>query len=223
MIIYVAKTGSDATGDGTQAKPFLTIQKAVDKTYEYIGMGPYGRFLISVGAGTYTQNLRVFPAISNRIVITGVGAANVEPVAIIEGAPGAAAAVETYGGIILTRVKIKTAPGNQNGVNVTSDSGPVVVFSCVIESSAQGQGFGIFASNVAMVRIGDEYANGAVINGFDSAVYARAQAFVHALNLGGSGNNIAYRSSRASVIIRGGTTTTATTLESKDLGGQILS
>ncbi len=28
--VYVAKTGSDLTGDGSEAKPYLTVQKGVD-------------------------------------------------------------------------------------------------------------------------------------------------------------------------------------------------
>lgn len=48
-IRYVAKTGSDSTGDGTADNPYLTIQKAVDSITD--GVSVYG--VVRVEAGTY--------------------------------------------------------------------------------------------------------------------------------------------------------------------------
>ena len=49
--IYVATTGSDVTGDGSQANPYATIQKAVDQS----GAGD----TIYVAAGTYTGTINI--------------------------------------------------------------------------------------------------------------------------------------------------------------------
>jgi len=49
--LYVATTGSDTTGDGTSAKPFATIQKAIDIIPKNLG-GFQGT--INVSAGTYS-------------------------------------------------------------------------------------------------------------------------------------------------------------------------
>lgn len=51
--VYVAKTGSDTTGDGDQARPFLTIQKAID-TFPRIQSG---RVRIHIGPGQYEEDL----------------------------------------------------------------------------------------------------------------------------------------------------------------------
>lgn len=50
LSIYVAKSGSDTTGDGTSSKPFLTIQKAISEAQKFVGgMG----LTIRLGDGIY--------------------------------------------------------------------------------------------------------------------------------------------------------------------------
>ena len=49
ITVYVAKNGSDTTGDGTQAKPFVTIGKAVEAAI--------GGSRILVGPGTYAERV----------------------------------------------------------------------------------------------------------------------------------------------------------------------
>jgi hypothetical protein len=61
---YVATTGSDTLGDGQQASPFLTVQKAVD-TVQAGGT-------VIVGAGTFTEQV----TISQAMTLEGDGAAN---------------------------------------------------------------------------------------------------------------------------------------------------
>ncbi len=48
--LYVATTGSDTTGDGTSAKPFATIQRALDNVPKNLGGNTY---IINVSSGTY--------------------------------------------------------------------------------------------------------------------------------------------------------------------------
>lgn len=50
LTLYVSNSGSDETGDGTQANPFATIQHAVDTVPK--NLGGY-RVVINVGAGTF--------------------------------------------------------------------------------------------------------------------------------------------------------------------------
>lgn len=59
VIIYVAKSGSDDTGDGTQEKPYLTIQKAVDSAPRV-----HCDLRIYIGPGTYDESVFVY-ALSN--------------------------------------------------------------------------------------------------------------------------------------------------------------
>jgi len=67
--LWVAKTGSDITGDGTQTLPFATIQKGID-------MSCSGG-TVHVAAGTYVENLHINFAVN----LTGDGA----PTTIIDG------------------------------------------------------------------------------------------------------------------------------------------
>ncbi|MDR1701876.1 MAG: hypothetical protein LBR56_03785 [Sporomusaceae bacterium] len=80
---YVAKTGSDETGDGSQEKPFLTIQKGVDE----LGKLPLlmTRYNLHVGDGTYLENVeisqRTFNLIGNveqpqNVIVQGVAKDN---------------------------------------------------------------------------------------------------------------------------------------------------
>lgn len=50
VTVYVATTGSDTKGDGSQSNPFATIQKAVDKCPPVCK--PY-EYTISISNGTY--------------------------------------------------------------------------------------------------------------------------------------------------------------------------
>lgn len=54
-ILHVAKTGSDTTGDGSEAKPFLTIQKAVNSLPRLL----MDRVSIMIHAGAYEENVYV--------------------------------------------------------------------------------------------------------------------------------------------------------------------
>ena len=60
-ILHVAKTGSDTTGDGSEAKPFLTIQKALNSLLRLL----LDRVIIRVHEGTYDENVLVTKFIGN--------------------------------------------------------------------------------------------------------------------------------------------------------------
>ena len=53
-VIYVATTGNDTTGTGSQTNPYLTITKALT-----IGMPLYADLCVHVAAGTYTEDLTI--------------------------------------------------------------------------------------------------------------------------------------------------------------------
>lgn len=56
IILHVAKTGSDENGDGSEAKPFLTIQKAVNSLPNLL----LARVIIRIHEGTYDERVNVF-------------------------------------------------------------------------------------------------------------------------------------------------------------------
>lgn len=52
-VLHVAKTGSDDSGDGSEAAPYLTIQKAVDSLPQLL----LNRVIIRVHGGTYDEDV----------------------------------------------------------------------------------------------------------------------------------------------------------------------
>lgn len=54
--IYVAKTGNDASGDGTENNPFASIQKAIDGISKNLNNK---EITIVVGSGTYDENVKI--------------------------------------------------------------------------------------------------------------------------------------------------------------------
>ncbi len=74
--LHVAKTGSDTTGDGSEAKPFLTIQKALNSLPRLL----LSRATIMVHAGVYEEN--VYVAIFTGNESLNIKAANGETVSV---------------------------------------------------------------------------------------------------------------------------------------------
>ena len=54
--LHVAKTGSDVTGDGSAAKPYLTIQKAIDSLPKLL----MAAAVIQVSAGYYAEKVKLW-------------------------------------------------------------------------------------------------------------------------------------------------------------------
>ena len=54
QIVYVNKAGNDATADGTECDPFLTVTAAMASI---IDASPAKRYAISIGPVTYTEPL----------------------------------------------------------------------------------------------------------------------------------------------------------------------
>lgn len=66
--IYVSKSGNDSTADGTSAKPYLTIQAALDSIPKNLN-GHIVR--IHIGAGTYTGLTEIGYFADGRVTLTG--------------------------------------------------------------------------------------------------------------------------------------------------------
>lgn len=75
VVLHVAKTGSDTTGDGSEGNPYLTIQKAVNS----LGNLMLTRGTVRVHAGTYNEDVRVGPVFAkNNIVLEGASGESVQ-------------------------------------------------------------------------------------------------------------------------------------------------
>lgn len=72
--IFVSKSGNDSTGNGTSAKPYLTINKAISSIPRNIN----GRnCIINIAAGTYSENIAFHDFIGGAVVVNGVTGAEV--------------------------------------------------------------------------------------------------------------------------------------------------
>jgi len=56
ITLHVAKTGNDTTGDGSESKPYLTIQKALDSLPKLL----LARVVIEIHGGTYEETALVY-------------------------------------------------------------------------------------------------------------------------------------------------------------------
>lgn len=65
---YVAITGSDANGDGTSARPFRTIQRAIDMLPKNLGGNTV---TINIESGTYSEAINICGFYSGLLIITG--------------------------------------------------------------------------------------------------------------------------------------------------------
>jgi len=160
--LWVAKTGSDITGDGTQAQPFATIQKA-------IGMSCIGG-TVHVAAGTYQENLSINFAVNlagagaPTTIIDGDGtgtvitiSSNPQPFTIsgftIQGGNTASASLWNpadeqvlYAGIKLPPINISSQPsiiGGCGGGVYISETHTVTLNDCTIKNNEAEDGGGI--------------------------------------------------------------------------------
>ena len=75
VTVYVSKNGNDSAADGTSAKPYLTIQAALDSVPKNLdGHKVY----IHIGAGTYAGAVSIENFSSGRVIITGASGAVVK-------------------------------------------------------------------------------------------------------------------------------------------------
>lgn len=212
--VYVAKTGSDETGDGSETAPYLTIQKAVN-SMGYILDLPVS---MHIGAGTYDEEVAI--KLINGANLKVIGAQNEDGTPAVHVASVAIYAcnvfawienMEVYGqnnanaavyiahtnSTFLNNVVCKTAPvntGGNNGAVYVNHGGRVCIHNCTISNQL------------------------CAVHAVGSIVY---------LNVGttGQNNTVSLRSGSGigcygSIIIKGSSTIVGAT-EVKEYGGQI--
>lgn len=108
--LYVSNSGSDTTGDGTQANPFASIQKAIDTVPKNIN----GHMVeINVASGTYTGfSISSFYgcAIKNKYGITIRGATDGDTVI-----SGGVAVISCASFVFIEKIEVT---GNESGFNI---------------------------------------------------------------------------------------------------------
>lgn len=170
---YVAKHGSDASGNGSQGTPWLTIQHAVSSVQSGDS--------ILVGGGTYPENV-TFPDTVQSVTLKGGHNTNdwswspAQHPTIVSGSAGARIKAGTSTPATNITLSGLTLAGVQFGVHVPYHQfgkGSVTISACVITN--QGSGFGIYGESgcdftiintvVAKAEMGIYHVGGAGITG----------------------------------------------------------
>ena len=156
MTLYVATTGNDTTGDGTQGGPYRTVMHALESLPPLI----LHQVTIIIASGTYTESVTVDGFIGN-------GTLTIKPV------------TNTVGSVTFIALLIQNVSCAVNvsyidlsgevtvaGINIAcgvNNSGSVVVNSCrALTQSASGYGFvgigGCFAQFISCTVTGKNFA-----------------------------------------------------------------
>jgi hypothetical protein len=157
---YVAKTGNDSSGDGSEGNPYLTINKAIDVidtagTTDGADVGTGTRALIIVASGTYEEIIDCDGQLNLTIRGTGVpgkrtcleygGAADIDDdIRVL----GARAGVHDYGnGLILENLHFSGLSTAGNYVLHHAGANPYArVFNCEISMSKGSPASGIYGA-----------------------------------------------------------------------------
>lgn len=175
--LYVATTGSDATGDGTQAAPYATIAKALSMLPRDLG----GHTVtITVAAGTYNEaRVDVTGFTSGNLTITGT-ASTAKPV-IQNG-------IQVKGCAVFVTLKWLAPSSSSQGAQGISviNSQQVTIDTCAVTSAVVQQNHGILIDSMST-----GYIVSCSIQNCNYAVLARnARAVVYSLS--GGGNRIGF-------------------------------
>ena len=143
LTLYVATTGSDETGKGSQSNPFATIQHAVDSIPKLTN----GKsVVIQVAPGTYAENVQISgfagsvnifaqdennkPVISGHINGTATGSVYLDSL-IVEGK------VFVSLGCVMNILRCEVHSSGSTAVNCTF-GGTVYIDSCTVTATATG-------------------------------------------------------------------------------------
>ena len=211
--VYVAKAGSDETGDGSQAAPYLTIQRAINSIGHIIDVPT----TLHIDAGTYDEAVNI-------AYIAGCGlyiiCAQHE-----DGTPDVhVKSVMTYSCDSHIRISNMEVYGQSEGYSAVYSSSCILVdlynVVCKTKIDAEGDRGAIFALITPSV-----YLRNCTISNQSYAVHAVGSIVYIDNDTTGENNTVSLWSgsgwgSAGAIIIKGGSTIAGTT-EIKEYGGQI--
>lgn len=189
LTIYVAKGGSNSTGDGTDAKPYATIQHAIDSLPRNLNNFAVN---INIASGTYTEDILVSGFFGGSIkfnfsTVTIKSLSLYESTIILAGtsltlaASGVTFGLYAHKGVnVICQVPL-TINGASNGIYATygsrfTGSAAVTITSCTYAVTAH------YASQVYLSNLGGSKNNNAIqaasgivhLGTFDSAMASTA-------------------------------------------------
>lgn len=197
-MIYVSKSGNDASGDGTESKPFATIQHAIDSVQKDLS----GREItINVASGTYSEEVEIsgFHGGSLRFAF---GTVTVNTISIYES------------NVVFTGTQLTfAANGKTYGFYVHRSSNAICQLALIING----------ATNGLFVGYGSRFAgrNTITINSCTYAATASYAAQLYIIALDGSKNNNGVMASGGIASIGSIVAAMASTLYVTSAGGRI--
>lgn len=204
VTVYVTKSGSDTTGDGTSGNPFLTIQKAVNSLPKCLGSY---HAQINIGAGTYEERVVIDGFTGGRLTL-GVGNAVI--------VRGISVFSSNYVRINIPTITYSSSIG---GTLLYAGAGSDVLVLSALTLNCQS----VSINGIGADQGSSLCCSGAVTvyNSWSSAVIALTGAKVYLSSILGSGNTIGLRAESGGVIHYGTRNITATTANSTVTGGRI--
>ncbi|MCK9150762.1 beta strand repeat-containing protein [Methanobacterium alcaliphilum] len=159
--IYVSPTGSDSEGDGSAAKPYATIKKAVEMT------APGGT--LTILSGTYTGAGNYDVTIDKNINIVGSGANST----IIDAQSlGRIFDITDGSTVSITNLTLQNGRANGNG-GAINNAGNLTITGCnLLNNTATGTGSAIYNTGNAEIHFNRIIGSGILINSTSGAVDA---------------------------------------------------
>lgn len=201
MTVYVAVSGSDATGNGSSTSPYQTITKALSTIPKNLnGFGA----IINIGAGTYDEDIFIEKTFGGVIILTGDASAQV-----------AIRSLRVFYGSTVEITVPMTVTGaiNNNAVyvlNATLSVGEPMTISGTA-------GYGMFANRNAYCRFATLNVSNSTIGAITSTNFSE----VSVINSSGSNNTVGLRTSDGGSIVYINNSLAATTLYLSQTGGRI--
>ena len=210
VVVYVSPTGNDMTGDGTSAKPYATIQAAVDSLPKVLD----GHMAtISIAAGTYPGRV-IMSGFQGGIVELGVAGRTVT----VNGVQISCCAVvrinvsitrsDSYVGTLLI---VRNGSHAQIGSAITINGANAGISGVTVESG----------STLIAIPDATSALKTTISNCVYNAIYATGGSRVSMVDLAGSGNGVGIRSDGGSVVSYSTRALTATTANITTNGGRI--
>ena len=210
VVVYVSPTGNDMTGDGTSAKPYATIQAAVDSLPKVLD----GHIAtISIAAGTYAGRV-VMSGFQGGIVELGVAGRSVTVNGIqISGCS-----------VVRVNISVTRSATYVGSLFIVRNGSHVQINNPITINGASAEISGIVVeSGSTLIALPDATSalKTTINNCVYNAIYATGGSRVSMVDLAGSNNGVGIRSDGGSVVSYSTRTLTATTANITTNGGRI--
>ena len=196
--IYVTTSGSDFSGDGTESKPFKTIQKAIDSLSKNLGNQ---EIIINVAAGTYAEDVMISGFYGGMLRLD-VGTITINELRIFD-------SCVVISGTSLTIA----ASGKTYGIYCHRGANLILQVNLTINGSENGI-YIVYGSRLSA-------RNAVTINSCTYAVVCNFASMAFIVSLTGSRNNNGVQASGGVLTLGSITSTMASTLYLTSNGGRI--